>query len=213
MKAGGTYHSPLRASQAAATRDRIVAACLALMRQGTDLTYASVATEAGVQERTVYRHFPKKEDLEAAVWDWIVGHLTHTDFAAGDQEQLIAAMRESFAGFDAGAPLIQAMLHSPQGLEVRRSQQPARRAMFQACVESAVPGAPPEVRDRAAAALQVLYSAVSWDLLRSFWDMDAAEAADTIGLGIRCLLSGLALEVGPPATSDHSTPHRTRRKP
>jgi AcrR family transcriptional regulator len=197
MKAGGSYHSPLRASQAAATRDRIVAACLALMRQGTDLTYASVAAEAGVQERTVYRHFPKKEDLEAAVWDWIVQHLTHADFAARDEEQLIAAMRESFAGFDAAAPLIQAMLHSPQGLEVRRSQQPARRAMFQACIGSAVPGAPPEVRDRAAAVLQVLYSAASWDLLRTFWDMDAAEATDTIGLGIRCLLSGLALETGP----------------
>ena len=61
--------------------------------------------------------------------------------------------------------------------------------------------------------LQVLYSAASWDLLRSFWDMDAAEAADTIGLGIRCLLSGLAREVSPPPTSDHITPHRTRRKP
>jgi AcrR family transcriptional regulator len=213
MKAGGSYHSPLRASQAAATRDRIVAACLALMRQGADLTYASVAAEAGVQERTVYRHFAKKEDLEAAVWDWIVQHLTHADFAARDEEQLIAAMRESFAGFDAAAPLIQAMLHSPQGLEVRRSQQPARRAMFQACVDSAVPGAPPEVRDRAAAVLQVLYSAASWDLLRGFWDMDAAEAADTIGLGIRCLLSGLTLEAGPQAASDHTTPHRTRRKP
>ena len=213
MKAGGSYHSPLRASQAAATRDRIVAACLALMRQGADLTYASVAAEAGVQERTVYRHFAKKEDLEAAVWDWIVQHLTHADFAARDEEQLIAAMRESFAGFDAAAPLIQAMLHSPQGLEVRRSQQPARRAMFQACVDSAAPGAPPEVRDRAAAVLQVLYSAASWDLLRGFWDMDAAEAADTIGLGIRCLLSGLALEAGSQTACDHSTPHRTRRKP
>jgi len=212
MKVGGTYHSPLRASQAAATRDRIVAACLALMREGADLTYASVAAEAGVQERTVYRHFPKKEDLEAAVWDWIIQHLTHADFAARDEEQLIAAMRESFAGFDAAAPLIQAMLHSPQGLEVCRSQQPARRAMFQACVDSAVPGAPPEVRDRAAAVLQVLYSAASWDLLRSFWDMDAGDAADTIALGIRCLLSGLAGEAGPPA-SDHIPPHRTRRKP
>lgn len=213
MKAGATYHSPLRASQAAATRDRIVAACLALMRQGGDLTYASVAAGAGVQERTVYRHFPKKEDLETAVWDWIVRHLTHADFAATDEAQLVAAMRESFAGFDAAAPLIQATLHSPQGLEVRRSQQPARRAMFEACVDSAVPGAPPEVRDRAAAVLQVLYSAASWDLLRSFWDMDAAGAADAIALGIRCLLSGLLLEVSPQATSENTTPHRTRRKP
>jgi AcrR family transcriptional regulator len=43
-----------------------LAACVTLMSRGADLTYASVAAEAGVQERTVYRHFPKKEDLEAA---------------------------------------------------------------------------------------------------------------------------------------------------
>ena len=47
MKTGGTYHSPLRASQAAATRERIVAACVALMQRGADLTYASVAAEVG----------------------------------------------------------------------------------------------------------------------------------------------------------------------
>jgi len=205
MKPGGTYHSPLRASQAAATRERIVAACVALMRRGADLTYASVAAEAGVQERTVYRHFPKKEDLEAVLWDWIVQRLTHADFAARDQEELVAAMRESFAGFGADAPLIQAMLHSPQGLQVRRGQQPMRRAMFEACIDSAVPGVPPPVRDRAAAVLQVLYSAASWDLLRSLWDMDAAEAAEVIELGIRCFLSGLS-----PHSSRRAAGYRTR---
>jgi AcrR family transcriptional regulator len=196
MKARGTYHSPLRASQAAATRERIVEACVAVMRRGADLTYASVAAGAGVQERTVYRHFPAKEDLENALWDWIVQRLTHTGFAVRDEEQLVAAMRESFAGFDAGAPLIQAMLRSPQGLNVRRGQQPARRAMFEACVDSAAPGLPPQVRDRAAAVLQVLYSAASWDLLRNLRDMDAAEAADAIELGIRGFLSGLRLQEG-----------------
>ena len=212
MKAKGAYHSPLRESQAAATRERIVEACVALMRRGADLTYAAVAAGAEVQERTVYRHFPKKEDLEAALWDWIVQRLTHADFAARDEEQLVAAMRDSFAGFDADAPLIQAILHSPQGLDVRRGQQPMRRAMFEACVDSAVPGAPPQVRERAAAVLQVLYSSASWELLRSFWDMDATEAADAIELSIRSLLSGLRLHVRRQATSHRAASHRERRK-
>ena len=199
MKAA--YHSPLRASQAAATRERIVAACVTLMRQGIELTYALVAAGAGVQERTVYRHFPKKEDLEDALWDWTSQHLTHADFAARNEEQLVAAMRESFSGFDAGAALVQAMLHAPQGLAVRRRQQPARRAMFQACIDSAVPGAAPPLREHAAAVLQVLYSAASWDLLRSFWEMDATEAADTIELGIRSLLSGLRMHAHRQTTS------------
>ncbi|HUL26431.1 MAG TPA: TetR/AcrR family transcriptional regulator [Streptosporangiaceae bacterium] len=207
MKARGTYHSPLRESQAAATRERIVEACVALMQRGADLTYAAVAAAAEVQERTVYRHFPRKEDLEAALWGWIVAHLTHADFAARTEEQLVAAMRESFAGFDADAPLIQAMLHSPQGLDVRRRQQPMRRAMFEACVDGAVPGAPPQVRDRAAAVLQVLYSSASWDLLRGFLDMDAAEAADVIELGIRSFLSGLRLHIGHETASQRTTSH------
>jgi AcrR family transcriptional regulator len=212
MKVKGPYHSPLRESQTAATRGRIVEACVALMQQGADLTYAAVALAADVQERTVYRHFPKKEDLEAALWDWIVQHLTHADFAARDEGHLIAAMRDSFAGFDADAPLIQAMLHSPQGLDMRRSQQPFRRAMFEACVNSAVPGAPPQVRERAAAVLQVLYSAASWDLLRSFWDMDATEAADAIELGIGSLLSGLRLHVRDQTTNQGAASHRGGRK-
>ena len=152
----------------------------------------------------MYRHFPKKEDLEAALWDWIIRRLTHADFAARDEEQLVAAMRESFAGFAADAPLIQAMLCSPQGLEVRRRQQSVRRAMFEACIDGAVPGVPQPVRDQAAAVLQVLYSAASWDLLRSFWEMDADQAADAIELGIRCFLSGLGPHAGRQATG-----HRT----
>lgn len=63
--------------------------------------------------------------------------------------------------------------------------------MFEACAGSVVPGAPPQVRMRVAAVLQVLSAAPSWELLRNFWEMDAAEAADTIELGIRGLLDGL----------------------
>jgi len=208
--AGGKYHSPLRASQAAATRERIVAACVTLMRRGADLTYASVAAEAEVQERTVYRHFPKKEDLGDALWGWIIEHRTHGDFSARNEGQLVAAMRRSFAGFDAEATLIETMLHSPQGLDVRRRQQPPRRVMFLACVDDAVPGMPPQARERAAAALQVLYSAASWELLRNFWQMDAAEAADTIELGIRSLLRGLRLDAGQ-GTGTTATHHNGRK--
>ncbi len=185
----------------AATRARILEACASVMETGADLTYSNVAEAAGVQQRTVYRHFPTKADLEAGLWDWIIEHLTHADFVARSEEELVVAMRTSFVGFDAGAPLIQAMLHSHQGLEIRLRQQARRRVMFEACIEEAVPEAPALIRTRAAAALQVLYSAASWEFLRSFWGMDAAQAADTIELAIRALLDGLRAGVWQP---DHS---------
>jgi AcrR family transcriptional regulator len=216
MKAKAAYHSPLREEQAAATRARILEGCVAITEKGGDLTYAAVAAAAGVQERTVYRHFPARADLQAGLWSWILEHLTHVDFSASTPDELVSHMRRSFTGFDAGAPLIQAMLHSPQGLEVRLRQQAQRRAMFESTVAGAVPEAPPDARLAAAAALQVLYSAPSWELLRSFWGMDAPEAANVIELAIRSMVAGLQLRFGgaisdraPPSTAD--TPAATPR--
>jgi AcrR family transcriptional regulator len=191
MKPQTKYHSPLREAQAAATRTQILEACASVMETGAELTYSSVAKAAGVQERTVYRHFPTKADLEAGLWSWIIENLTHADFRARNEDELVAAMRTSFTGFDAGAPLIQAMLHSRQGLEIRLRQQAMRQVMFEACVKDAVPEVTPLVRTRAAAAVQVLYSAASWEFLRTFWGMDANQAADTVELAIRALLAGL----------------------
>jgi hypothetical protein len=62
--------------------------------------------------------------------------------------------------------------------------------MFQSCAGHAVPGAPEQVRTQIAAALQVLYSAPAWELLRSFWGMDASAAAETMELAIRAMLAG-----------------------
>ena len=193
MKSQARYHSPLRQAQAAATRERILRACVSLMQEGSDLTYHAIAQAADVQERTVYRHFPTKADLQAGVWEWITSQLTHTDFTAQSTDDLIADMRNAFAGFEASAPLIRSMLRSPEGIAVRRGQQPGRRAMFLACVDMVAPDAPASVREQAAAALQVLYSAPSWDLLHTFWEMDASQAADTIELAIRSLLAGLVV--------------------
>jgi AcrR family transcriptional regulator len=187
------------------------------METGADLTYSNVAEAAGVQQRTVYRYFPTKADLEAGLWSWIIENLTHANFRARSEDELVAAMRTSFTGFDKGAPLIQAMLHSPQGLVVRLGQQAVRRAMFEACIEDAAPEVPPEVRTRAAAALQVLYSAASWELLRTFWGMDAAQAADAVELAIRAMLAGLRAGAGQqdlsssrPEAGDRDQNSRTR---
>jgi len=60
-----------------------------------------------------------------------------------------------------------------------------------------VPEAPLLIRIRAAAALQVLYSATTWEGLRYFWGMDAAQAADAVELAIRAMLAGLRLVTWP----------------
>jgi len=200
MNTPRAYHSPLREEQTAGTRSRIVDACVGLIRDQREFTFAAVARRAGVQERTVYRHFPTKDALEASVWRWIVENLTQAELAASSEDELVSAMRRSFTGFDAGAGLIEAMLHSPQGLAIRQSQQTARRAMFERCAQSAVPGAGDEACTSLAAMLQLLYSAAAWDQLRSFWGMDAAAAADLVEQAIRLLFAGARQETQRAAT-------------
>jgi AcrR family transcriptional regulator len=63
------YRSQLREKQAEQTRERIVDALFeqVLDTHRSDFSIAEVAERAGVSERTVYRHFPTREDLIAAV--------------------------------------------------------------------------------------------------------------------------------------------------
>ena len=66
------YDSPVRRQRMEATRERILAAGVELVRgfktwDWSDLTFRAVAERAGVGERTVYRHFPTERALHAAI--------------------------------------------------------------------------------------------------------------------------------------------------
>lgn len=187
-----SYQSPLRDRQRSDTSERILEACSDLVAAGKDLTFAAVARAAGIQERTVYRHFATKEDLEDAFW-W--SHEEHVSgpgtFDAQTLDELVANMKRSFAGFEANTAMVEAMLSSRQGMQLRLRGNDARRKMMLRCVDAAVPGLEARTLHRAAAAAQVLYSAPSWQMLRTFWGMDAVEASAVVEQALSALAEGL----------------------
>lgn len=67
------YVSSLRDRQKAETHDQILGAVGRKLESGSleDLSFAEIAAEAGVGERTVYRHFPTREALMGAFWAWL----------------------------------------------------------------------------------------------------------------------------------------------
>jgi AcrR family transcriptional regulator len=186
-----TYHSPLREAQAAATSERILAAVGAVLERGEEPTYALVAKEAGCQERTVYRHFPTREDLAAAFWDWQYSLVGPRDWSLGSEADLLALIDRSFRTFDEHPELIKAMLHTRHGRTARLTENDQRRAMAQRCVDEAVPGLDPSRRRQAAAATQLLFSAATWEVLRDYWDMDGERAAETASLALAAMFEGL----------------------
>src|ERR1700758_3977205 len=66
-------HSSARDRQRQETREQILRAVARQLEAGEmeDLSFAEVAKDAGVGERTVYRHFPTKEALLGAFWSWM----------------------------------------------------------------------------------------------------------------------------------------------
>ena len=120
------YSSPLRAEQAAATRDRIVDATVALLREGDPSAFGmqDVAERAGVSVRTVYRSFPTKDDLITGVLAAINERLLA---AAGDPPATADAFVESVgtvvpAIFEL-EPLYQALFATAAGRESHRAHR------------------------------------------------------------------------------------------
>ena len=67
------YVSNLRDRQKAETHDQILRAVATRLESGglEELSFAEIAAEAKVGERTVYRHFPTREALMGAFWAWL----------------------------------------------------------------------------------------------------------------------------------------------
>ncbi|HKE14969.1 MAG TPA: TetR family transcriptional regulator [Kofleriaceae bacterium] len=191
MKSRAPYRSQLRDTQAAATRQRILEAVAAALERGEEPTFAVVAAEAGCQERTVYRHFPTREELAAAFWQWQYGVVAPRDRSAATVDELAGMVARWFPAFDRRAELVRAMLHTRHGRAARLSENDERRAMTLRCVDAALPGVDARTRRRAAAATQVLFSAASWELMRDYWDMDGAEAAAAVQLAMSAMFEGL----------------------
>jgi AcrR family transcriptional regulator len=178
----------LSSERADLVRRRALEGVAEVLRRGDDLTYANVAAAAGIAERTLYRHFPTREDLLAAVYAWANEQLGFRGTYPTDEAGLIALVRCAFPGFDALAPVINQLLIAPEGRLARLANKRSRQAGALALVHHEAPGLDPESERRLAALLSTLTAAATWQSLRDYWDMDGTEAAETAALATRLLL-------------------------
>lgn len=201
MKATRTYSSPLREARAKETRERILEAVADWMRldsQG-ELTFDEVAHRAGVERRTVFRHFATKESLLESFWIWINERVAPRTLP-GSLEELVAGPRETFPRFDDFEGVIRSSLHSPAGRAMRMAAAPARRTAFHAALQEATQGAGDADRRRLEAVAHCLYSAAAWETLRDYAGLTGAEAGDAASWAIRVLVDAVRAQA--PSTND-----------
>ena len=163
----------MRRQRAAETRDRIVAAGAELLHgfpvwNWRALTVRRVAERAGVNERTVYRHFASERELRDAV-------LARLEEEAGVDLEGLAL--EDVPTFTARGPRVRVVV--PARARARRATTDARRRAPAPARRAARRGdrRPPRrwpAADRAIAAamLDVLWSVVSYERLVADWELD-----------------------------------------
>ena len=171
-------------------RARVLEGVRGVLERGEPLTFASVAKQAGVPERTLYRHFPTREDLLAAIFDWANQKVGFEGERATDAAAHARQVRRAFSGFDTIAPVIRELLSAPEGRLARVAHNRERQRAALALVQREIAGLDRTSARRIAAVFQLLTAAATWQALRDHWDMDGAEAAETSVLAAELLLEG-----------------------
>jgi AcrR family transcriptional regulator len=186
-----TYGSPLRAQQAEETRGRILDATGRVMAGGLAfVSIPAVAREAGVSVPTVYRHFPTKRDLLAAIYPHALRRAGLDEVVVPtSMDELRGGLRAYFERTDSFGDLARAAMASPASNEVRRLNMPDRLAIFRRLADSIEPKPSKADRDRIARLLVILTASSSLRLWRDQIGSSVEEAADDVDWVLRAVIA------------------------
>jgi AcrR family transcriptional regulator len=186
------YRSPLRDQQKADTRKRILEAVRRSIESTgavEKLSMAAVAREAGVKERTLYRHFGTREGLIDAFFAYHSADLGVPRFARTEAEMLSLGAR-LFVGFEREGAIHRAFVSSSGGREMFVRLGPQFQLAFQEAVANAATGLPPAERRWLAAAANALTSGGAWRTLNDLWGMSGEEAGRVSRFALGLLFDG-----------------------
>jgi AcrR family transcriptional regulator len=185
------YDSPVRRAQAGETRERIVAAGAQLVhgsprRNWRDITVKAVAECAGVNHRTVYRHFASERELH----DAIVRRLEEEagqPLAGLELDELpeVTARVFSYMATFALQTARQDDNESLSEIDDRR-----RRALIDAVAARTDEWSEPD-QTKAAAVLDVLWTINAFDRLTLVWGLDPADASAAVAGVVRLIVDAI----------------------
>jgi len=174
------YDSTLRREKAAQTRRRIVLAGSELLhasdvRHWEAITVRAVAERAGVNERTVYRHFANERGLRDAV----MGQLEQEAGIELEGMRLedVATVATRILRHVSSFPLAPRPALDPT---LSRANQRQHAALLAALAEEA-PEWSEEERTMAAAVLDLLWSVGAYERLVREWGLDPDRAVEAVG--------------------------------
>ncbi|MCB4769642.1 TetR/AcrR family transcriptional regulator [Ancylobacter sp. Lp-2] len=189
-----SYNSPLREEKVRETREAILNALYRLMSTSTipdEISMDMIATEAGIQRRTIFRHFPAKSDLLTAFWAWLNERIG-ASIAPETVEDIVAGPQDVFPRFDGHEAAIRASIHSPTGREMRTGMVPDRRLRFAGALAPLLSTLSPAEARQVEALAHLLYSASAWEILKDYGGLTGTEAGEAASWALDTILSAVA---------------------
>lgn len=187
-----TYDRTHREAQARQTRAAIVEAALALVGEDEDgqLTFARVAERAGVSEPTVYRNFPNREALIAALSEHVTERFRGPRMPdeADDLPAATIAVAEYFAE---NPQMLRASLRSGATREIREHGRKGRTARLRDLLAAPTEHLEKKDADAVKAVLATLVRGETWLELTERHQVDGERAGFALAWTVRALLEAL----------------------
>jgi len=185
--ASDTSRPSLRQAQRAVTEQRIIEALAALIEEEhpLEISMAAVAKRAGVSEPTLYRHFPTKRDLFAA----LAGHQFQTvaaGLAPASADDLAVAVGTVFQRSAALENVVRWTLAATDPERVPRPNVQTRLDMLRTALGDQA-GSDDEAARFLLPTVLLLTSPMAWLYWKDYLGMEPAAAAETAGWAIRTL--------------------------
>lgn len=190
-----TSTGTLRDRHTETTRDLIIDAAVDLLGTGGafEFSFSEVARRAGIAVRTIYRHFPTRDALFAAMGQRVNDRVGLSQLPT-DADGMASLPEALFAAFDQHEALILAQIQTQAGREVRQRARSLRIARIKSNVEAETSALTPDARRRIAGVMACLLSASVWQRMKAEMGMSGAESGQAVSWALRILVDAMRKE-------------------
>ena len=188
----------LRAQQMAMTRNRILDGLSALIEKvhPMDVTMSAVAAQANVSEPTLYRHFPSKRKLFAALGAELYRKAT-VDAPPTDVAELIAFLPSLYGFLSENEAVARWNLTGPKEDAIRPSAE-ERSVLLKNVLSAELEELPAKEAEFLLRAMLLLTSPMALLYWQDYLDLDATQSAETAAWMVRKIagIDGAGLKDG-----------------
>ena len=191
--------TPLRTRQAELTRNLILDALAERLADDDphEFSVQEVADRAGLSHRTVYRHFPTREELVEALVHRLDEQIMVRAHPVVIPEDVPVAVRHNFRLMEEHGPLVEPLIRLGAAADSASSYTRRRTEDLLGALEEVTGDLEPETAHAVRWTIRHLASHQTWVRLRREGNIDGALSGEAVAWAIEILLDALRNGQGP----------------